>query len=62
MSDCSFVVLSSGRTIYEGGDEKSDIFSKRTRKSNKTDGKVIYPIFKEAMSHTDEDFLGCNIR
>jgi hypothetical protein len=55
MSDCSFVVLSSGRTIYEGGDEKSDIFSKRSRKSNKTDGKVIYPIFKEAIAYTQGD-------
>jgi len=55
MSDLSFVVISNGQSIYQGGDEKIDLLSKKSRKSSKTTGKIIYPIFKEAIQYANND-------
>jgi hypothetical protein len=55
MSDCSFVVLSRSRIIFEGGDEKSEFLSKRSRRSTKANAKVSHPIFKEAASYVEAD-------
>lgn len=55
MSDLSFVVISNGQSIYQGGDEKVNLLSKKSRKSSKTTGKIIYPIFKEAIPFADND-------
>lgn len=61
MSDCSFAIISRGKTIYEGGDEKSELFSKRTRRSTKANNKVVYPIFEEAATHTEGDLFWIKI-
>lgn len=55
MSDISFVVISNGQSIYQGGDEKVNLLSKKIRKISKTSGKVIYPIFKEAIPFAGND-------
>lgn len=55
MSDYSIVIFSNGKTIYKGGDEKSNLLSRRSRRSNKTSDKIIYPIFEEAASYVKED-------
>lgn len=55
MSDGSFVIMSKGKTIYEGGENKSKSLTRRTRRSNKNNGAVIYPIFKQAIKYAEED-------
>lgn len=61
MSDGSFVILSQGKTIYEGGDNKSGLFSRRNRRSVKNSGTVIYPIFKLAIKYAEDDLFWIKI-
>lgn len=61
MSDGSFVIMSKGKTIYEGGDNKSGSLARRTRRSNKNNGTVIYPIFKQAIKYAEGDLFWIKI-
>jgi len=55
MSDGTFLILAKGRTIYEGGEVRPQTVTRRGRRTSKTNGEIIYPIFKEAAVYTDGD-------
>lgn len=55
MADYSIVIFSNGKTIYKGGDEKSSLLARRSRRSNKANNKVIHSIFEDAASYIEED-------
>ena len=55
MCDGTFVILCKGQTLYKGGNEKIEILSKRGRRTAKTNGEIIYPIFKKAAEYTKND-------
>lgn len=61
MSDGSFVIISQGKTIYRGGNNKEDTSTRRSRRSVRNDGTVIYPIFREAIKYAKEDVFWIKI-
>jgi hypothetical protein len=61
MSDGSFVIISQGKTIYRGGNNKEDKSSRRSRRSVRNDGTIIYPIFKEAIRYAEGDLFWIKI-
>lgn len=61
MSDGSFVIISQGKTIYRGGNNKEDTSTRRSRRTVKSDGTIIYPIFRQAIKYAEGDLFWIKI-
>jgi len=55
MSDGTFVILSKGRAIFQGGDDKNQLSNKRERRATKLKTEIINPIFKKAAEYIKND-------
>jgi hypothetical protein len=55
MSDGTFIILSSGRTIFENGANKTPVTVRRGRRAKKNSDVVIHPIFRDAVEFAEKD-------
>jgi hypothetical protein len=55
MSDGTFIIFSKSRAIYQGGEDKPQAITKRSRRTLKLGVEILYPIFKEAAEYIKDD-------
>ena len=57
MSDGTLIMLSKGRTIFLGGDDKNQLLNRKERRITKLNEETIYPIFKKAAEYIKNDLF-----